>query len=217
MNQQALRYAGWRLKSAGMKPHNKAITLIELLIAISLIAMVIWGASSIDVFSRSQFFIAERKAKVQNEATYVLSHISKQLAESIGDISNPAVTVSYSGGVTSNLSTVIDSNVDGKRTAGDTTVRYCYNSTGCNAAAAAYTIYFNSNISAVPPPAAEILSSHVRFFNASSCDSNPIINCLKINVVTCWDPSEAHKTCGEIDNPSFNVTNSIRMPSVSAN
>ncbi len=201
-----------------MRRHNKAITLIELLIAITLLGMVIWGASSIEVFSRSQFFIADRKAKIQNEASYVLSHVSKQLAESIGDINTPAVTVSYLGSVTRNLTVVIDSDIDGRRTLSDATVKYCYNSTGCkNAAAVPYTIYFNSNFSAVPGPAPEILASHVRFFNVSSCDANPIINCVKIKVVTCWDPSETYKTCGSLDNPSLNITNSIRMPSVSAN
>ncbi len=193
-------------------PNAKAITLIELLVSIVLLGMVVVGLFNIDLFSRQQFLAIDRKAKLQNEAVYALSHISKQLARAIGDVNNPPVTFTYASGMTSVIRATIDATPDGLRNfANDANVSYCYNSTGCNNPAVPYTIYFNSNISASPMPASEILVRHVKFFNATQSG-----NYVTVNVVTCWDPAESSQACGSLGKPAFNMTNFLSMPSVSA-
>jgi Tfp pilus assembly protein PilV len=195
-----------------MKPNNNiGITLIELIVSIILLGMVVVSFFSIDLFSRQQFLATDKRAKLQNEAVYVLSHISKQLTRAIGDVNNLPVNITPSSGITSVIRATIDATPDGMLDfSNDANISYCYNSVGCNHAAVAYSIYFNSNISAASVPAAEILASHVRSFYATQSG-----NCVSVNIVTCWDPAESSQPCGSLDNPAINITNSVSMPSVS--
>ncbi len=202
----------WLPKAKAISQKAKAITLIELIVSMILLGMVVVGFFSIDIFSRQQFLATDRRAKLQNEAVYVFSHISKQLTRAIGDVNNPPVVFTNASGMTSVIRATIDATPDGLRNfANDANVSYCYNSTACNnTVAEPYTIYFNSNISASPIPASEILARHVKFFNATQSG-----NCVTVNVVTCWDPAESSQACGSLDNPAFNMTSSMSMPSVS--
>jgi Tfp pilus assembly protein PilV len=197
-----------------MKPNNnRAITLIELIISVVLLTMVMFGFYGIDIFSRQQFLAADKRAKVQNEANYVLSHISKHLLTAIGDFDNPALTITYNGANTAVIVATNDTSRDGVRNlTTDFNISYCFNSsTGCRSAAPPYTLVFNSNISSGSPPDDEVLASHVRFFNATQNQ-----NFLTLTISTCWQPSGTPKACGTLDNPAMNLTNIIKMPSVSA-
>jgi len=174
------------------------------------------GFYGIDVFSRQQFIATDKRSKIQNEAMYVLSHVSKNLLGAIGDVVDPPLTITPSAGNTATLRATIDSFADGvKNSTNDSNISYCFGSTNCNnAAAAASTVYFNSNISAVAPatvPAAEVLARHVRTFNVTQSG-----NFLTVRITTCWDPAETSQACGTLDNPALNMTNIIKMPSVSA-
>lgn len=192
-----------------LHPNAKAITLIELIVSIILLGMVVIGFFSIDLFSRQQLISTDRNARLQNEAVYVLSHINKQLTMAIGDINTFPLIFTNTSGMTSFIQATIDATPDGLRNfANDANVSYCYNNAGCNHVAVPYTIYYNSNISASTVPPAEMLASHVRYFNA-----NRTGNCVSVIIETCWDPSLT--TCGSLDNPAFNMTGSVSMPSVS--
>ncbi|MCX5708102.1 MAG: prepilin-type N-terminal cleavage/methylation domain-containing protein [Candidatus Omnitrophica bacterium] len=198
-----------------MKPNNnRAITLIELIISVVLLGMVMLGFYGIDMFSRQQFLAADKRSKVQNEANYALSHMSKHLLAAIGDFDNPAVIITSSGANNAKIVATIDSVADGVRntsSGSDCNIGYCFNDAGCNAAAQAYTILFNSNISSSSPPAAEVIARHVRSFNVTQNG-----NYLTMHIITCWQPSGTPKACGTLDNPAMNLTNIIKMPSVSA-
>ena len=199
----------------GMKPsNNRAITLIELIISMILLGMVMLGFYGIDMFSRQQFIATDKRSKVQNEAMFVLSHISKNLLAAIGDFDNPALIITNVSGNTSIIFATIDSSSDGVRNlAYDKNISYCFSSTGCNNTGAplANTMFFNSNINASVPPAAEIIARHVQSFNATLNG-----NYLTMRISTCWQPSGTPRACGTLDNPAMNMTNVIKMPSVSS-
>lgn len=196
-----------------MKPNNnRAITIVELIVSIILLGMIVLGMFSIDLFSREQFLSTDKRIKLQNEAVYVLSHMSKQLSAAIGDVghtNNWAVDFTYSGGVLTSLRAKIDSNANGRRDdATDTEIRYCIGVTTCNNPSAfANTLYFNPKFLPAPASAPEILSSHVTAFAASQ-----VGNCINLNLNVCHDPTQ---TCGTAVNPQYNMETSIKMPSVS--
>ncbi len=74
-----------------MKPNNRGLTIIELIVSVLLLGMIVIGMFSIDIFSRDQFISSDKRVKLQNEAAYVLSHMSKQLASAIGDVGVPPI------------------------------------------------------------------------------------------------------------------------------
>ena len=67
---------------------RKSTTLIELLIAVSLLSVVILAAATFDIASRNFLRASQRKAEVVNDATLVLDHMHKNILSAIGDIHN---------------------------------------------------------------------------------------------------------------------------------
>ena len=76
---------------------NSAITLLELIIAISLLGVVALGFTSIQNFARYHAIGSERRAKVQNELSFVLQHISKNIQRATGDGNNPPIAALANG------------------------------------------------------------------------------------------------------------------------
>lgn len=72
---------------------HKSLTLIELLISLTLFAIIILGVTAFNMGSRFFLESTDRKVKVLNELTFILSHIDKNVLLSLGDINNPAVDV----------------------------------------------------------------------------------------------------------------------------
>lgn len=75
-----------------MMLNAKSVTLVELLIAISLLAVIILGVAAFDLISRELFITSERKTQVLNELTYCLDHLHRKTFEGNGDLANPAIT-----------------------------------------------------------------------------------------------------------------------------
>ena len=69
-----------------MSQRIRGVTLSELLIAIVLMSLVILGFSSIDLFSRHHVIISDRRIKVQNEASFCLEHMAKNVLQGVGNI-----------------------------------------------------------------------------------------------------------------------------------
>ena len=65
---------------------KKAITLIELLIAISLLAAIILGAIAFEMFSRRILRSSERQVALLNDASYALERMTKDALQGIGDV-----------------------------------------------------------------------------------------------------------------------------------
>jgi len=73
-----------------MNPHyNKSVSLVELLIAASLIVLIAVGFTSIDIFSRHHVINAERRVKMQNELAYALETVNKSVARGVVDLAYP--------------------------------------------------------------------------------------------------------------------------------
>lgn len=73
------------------RPYIKAVTLVELLIAVVLISLIALGFSSIDIFSRHHVISADRRAKLQNELAYALEDIQKNVSQGVGNYNDPSL------------------------------------------------------------------------------------------------------------------------------
>src|SRR4030042_3998228 len=205
-----------------MPKNTRAITLLELIIAITLLGVIVIGFSSIELFSRSQTLSADRKAQVQNEAAYVLEHMTKEISRVVGSIINPAVVIISD---TSPLATTfliinIDTNNDGIADSGpwngysyfDETntspnlrnrITYCppLSNVLCQQAA------LNTNTQDISN---KITNFIVNYDNIET-DGDTIDNYLEIELTARWDPALP----SSLDNPEITMRTRIKMPSVS--
>lgn len=198
-----------------MNPHlNRATTLIELLIAISLIGIVILGFSSIDLFSRYQILTSDKRAKVQNEVSYVLEHKIKEIINGIGDVNQTTVdtTTKISGDPA--IRVWVDANSNGKRDAypDDHQIAYRYRSSGTER----HQIWYyavcrgaNCNQSGSTDP--EVIARSISAAPTYGLTGNY----LSVEITGCWDPAEATTKCGTSDNPTVTMKTRIKMPAVS--
>lgn len=69
----------------------RGLTLLELMIAIVLMGMLVLGFYSIDLFSRYHVISSDKRAKLQNEISYALEYMSKQVQQSMGDVNKPPI------------------------------------------------------------------------------------------------------------------------------
>ena len=67
---------------------KKTITLIELIIAVSLLAVMVLGAVSFDAASGGFLRSSERKTQVLNELTHIANHFSSYISLATGDKNN---------------------------------------------------------------------------------------------------------------------------------
>lgn len=69
---------------------KKAVTLIELILAIALMGVVILGVTSFDLGSRRFLQASERKTQALNEVTLLMDRISKDALLAVGSRNAPA-------------------------------------------------------------------------------------------------------------------------------
>jgi Tfp pilus assembly protein PilV len=74
-----------------MPDNESGITLIELIIAIVLMSLVLLGFFSIELFSNHHVISSDRRAKVQNEISYAIEHMSKYVQMSNGNFAGNAI------------------------------------------------------------------------------------------------------------------------------
>ncbi|MCX7927543.1 MAG: prepilin-type N-terminal cleavage/methylation domain-containing protein [Candidatus Omnitrophica bacterium] len=184
----------------------KSVTLIELIIALTIFTMVILGFLSIDVFSRYQLLSSDRRAKLQNEAAFILDHMTKTLSTVIGSVVEEPVNLTQVSGTTQQVIGFID-NGSGIRST-NANVSYCYNTTSCQAGTYILSFQRPAGTGAV-----ETLSTHVNFFSANLVNRNQ----LNVNISLCWDPDNQPHPCGTMDNPAISMNTTIRFPGVSIN
>jgi Tfp pilus assembly protein PilW len=63
---------------------KKTITLVELILAMSLLGVIVFAATSIDITARRFFRASDLTAEVVNEASYVMEHIQKHASQAHG-------------------------------------------------------------------------------------------------------------------------------------
>lgn len=219
-----------------MKKSKRSFTLVELIIAIVLIGFLILSYFSIDIFTRTHAIENERRAALQNAASFVIEHMKKTLSGSavrsgaVGGVGFPALTFGNIGGDPAILAWV-DVNMDGQQNAGDKQVVYQYHT-------ATYEIWYYDNYTD-SPLVYEVLTkkkpgsanSFIRpdFSRIDSGDftqdttqirydlSSPanLTNYFDLQIVTCWDAAEATNACGTLYNPIVTMRARISMPEVS--
>ena len=75
---------------------KKTLTLIELIIAITLMGIVIMGGMSIYYSGQEIFTSSDRKLTVLNDFAYVVEMIHKDVSMASGDASNPGISLDLS-------------------------------------------------------------------------------------------------------------------------
>ena len=187
---------------------KRSVTLIELIIAIILVAVIILGVNGVSYFSHNHAISADRRAKVQNDISYCLDRISKEGLKAIGNEtifgSNTVVLV------VPNLSIAffIDGNSDGRKdTTNDYWVKYTYNSSN-------YQLSYCSNCGSSSLCAScntEILSGKITAFKPTK--DFTLGNHVEVEISGRWDPVKSPS----IDNPEVKMRAAIQLPSVSTN
>jgi hypothetical protein len=190
-----------------MKAHyNKSVSLVELLIASTLIILIAVGFTGIDIFSRHHVINAERRVKMQNELAYTLETVNKAVTRGIGDYNNPPLALLANG-----FQVRVDDNSPGTpRDYGDDTL-------------VNFTLSGNDLKYQVGAGPEEILASHILpGVNFGSLPPNPADGfyiqlsnndtMLEIALVARWKPNEA----SSIDNPQVSMKSNISARSSAA-
>lgn len=209
---------------------NQSVTLIELLIAIVLLSVIVLGFFSIDTFSRFHLASSDKRAQIQNEASFVLEHMSKTISQGIGDETNPsgnpssrAVDTATIGGDTA-IQVWIDYNQNGRREAEPTDRRIAYRFRDASAPPSdRYQVWYcpectNGPCTNCSPGwgtiAENTLSKKIRT-NGFTPSYNAGNNYAEVDITACADPDGTPFACGTSDNPTVNMKTRINMPAVS--
>lgn len=171
---------------------NKALTLMELVVAISLVGVIILGAASFDIGSRQMFKSSEGKTQVINEAALILDQIAKDALTGIGDIAHPAITI------TGSVFNITHDDGDGVWEGTDPIISYTFNS-------GAHTL-----TRSIGGGTAETLSNKVMNF----VPSLPGDNTADITVTLRRHPTLAVDT---FSNPEVTMQSNVEVPAWSVN
>jgi hypothetical protein len=221
----------------------KSVTLIEVLIAMITFSIIILYFTAIESIGRSDLLNADRRAKVQNEAIFLLEHITKNITGTgarggaigntvIGDTSiNGQIPVKIDSATfgdnalfvwTDYLDPITPTNI-GKRDTGDKQIAYRYRPDTASPTTDRYQMWYYDNYTNYPDSPEVITGNRIRGDFDSNCSANhtcvtydPSKNYLYIQVTACWDPTEpaALGNCGTAKNPQITVQARTNMPAV---
>lgn len=190
-----------------------AVTLLELLIAIILLGLVAIGIFSFDLFGGFHVTTTDRRAQIQNDAAYVLEHMSKEIAKAIGnekiDGANSVIDTSNIGSYTA-IQVYIDANQNGQRD--DYWMAYRFRNNGGDKFQMQYCSRCQNRPCNTCQANWEILSRKIFAFTPLKQD-----NYAEIQVTACSDPASTTWSCGTSDNPQVTMRTRILMPAVSTN
>lgn len=197
----------------------QALTLTELLITLVLISVIIFALSNIDVFSRFQVTSADRRAKVQNEASLVLEHIAKRLSQAAGNemLTGPNTVIytvendSPAGDDDNNRLNFFSGSQDAGYWRG-----YRYRNTGQNKN---QILYCDSCTSSTCDTCSVIATNIVGFmpFKPNDAGGRLNTNAIPVSVRACWDASGTSGALGSAENPCVTLNTRLVMPMVSTN
>jgi len=208
-----------------MKP-VRAVTLLELLIAIILFSTIAIGFYSIDSFSRNQVISSQNQAQVQNEASIALAHITKEVMRGIGStvhLTDPTVEDRIpvkTDNVASDTALWVYVDVaadgvlagDGKwGTAGADRWRvYRFRDAGAGIGDR-YQLWYYPNYTDPSGPY-EVIARNISAFSVATSQ-----NYVSVTITACLDPSGSAYACGTMKNPQVTMSTKIKIPAVSLN
>jgi len=208
---------------------NSGLTLIELLIALCLFALIVVAFSSIDTFSRYHLMSSDRRVKLQNDVSYILEHMAKEISKAIGnrgitgqnpiDLTNIAGDTAIKVCVDGNpYATPVPISPNGRWDANDRQIAYRYRTSGNLGERYQfwyYAVCSGPNCNQSGTTSHEVLSSKISDF---TCTSTPTDNYVDIQVTACWDPATAVSPYnGTPNNPCVTMHNRIDMPGLTTN
>lgn len=165
--------------------NNRAVTLLELVIAISLFGLVFLSVSTLDLFSRTQFLKIDLRTQLQNELSPALEDIRKGIMRGVGDATNESVRFPFAN----TMDTRIDINCMPWGTgctpgnyADDVWQRYSYNSSMHS-----IRFYPDASVNSYRVLSAKIL-------NASFSRSPSNYGMIIINVTARTDPTKSESS-----------------------
>lgn len=184
--------------------HRSGITLMELLIAIVLLSVVVLAVSSIDLFSRYHVITSDRRARLQNELSYTLEHMTKEISKAVGNrqVQNPINITTIQG--YPGIAIYTDSDRNGQA---DLWIAYIfYNVTPY------YEIRYCSNCSDGWCSTCNILplTTIARRIQTFTPADNNLTNYIDVNITGRWQPA----LDVSVDNPEITMRTRIKMPSV---
>gem|GEM_PF-750067 len=220
----------------------KAITLTELLLAVSLLSIIILYFATLEDIGTKDVRNQDRKAKVQNEVAYVLEHMAKEAKRAIGHRNmslaiwgfplvgfNP-VGVTTSGGNTY-FKVWIDYNNDGHWDfPNDRVIAWCFEPgnrrvtyydicnglNDCSLSGSSSPELMSNRITSVTFTPASITFAQI--FGTPPPIQN---NYIQVSVTGCYDSTPRGVlllgACGTLNNPQVTMRTTINMPSVSVN
>jgi Tfp pilus assembly protein PilV len=203
---------------------SKSVTLFELLMAFTLISVMLLGFSSIELFSRSQVFTSTKRLQAQNDAGFILEHMSREISKTIGAWAVSGQTPLYNNniGTDTTIEYYVDYNASHPKFTGNGKDRRvdglegdCWRAFRLNSTT--YQMWYCPSCSdsacATCTPAwgttDNILSSKIKTFTPTFSSS---INYFNVTIVSCWNPAAP----SSVDNPCITMSARIDMPSVSA-
>lgn len=223
-----------------MKPRFiKSATLVELLVCIIVLAVFVLILNIVDLFSHTHVVTSDRRAKIQNDISYVMEHHLKELSKAIGNTvidgsANIVVTGTFYGDDRAAIKSYIDSGIqnpdgtyqpgDGQRgTSTDRWISYRVRSDTAVPTSERYQVWFCPNCTD-----SSCIMCNPAWGSASNVLGNRVINAtyayadnyVDISLTGCWDPQNtsdaAFGPCGASNkNPTVVMKARIKMPAVS--
>lgn len=191
-----------------MSKKNSGLTLLELLIAMSILAIIVLGFASIDIFANRQVLSSNKRIKLQNDMSLILGYMTKDLKRAIGNTAisgQEPITIDSAGTRIYVDAGSTSDEAPGNGIRGDQRDHYvCYNLDG-----ASHGLRYYRNYSTSPPGSYEVLSNKIAYFLTSLTSGN---NTLSVEIRARWDPSSSVT----VDNPEISMKNIVNMPSVSS-
>lgn len=210
-----------------MKSISRAVSLIELILGLVLLSLIVLALNNVTYFGNFQLSSANRRTKMQNDATFVLAHMAKYIGRAIGDFSNPAI-VAYADN--KGIRVKIDSNGNGIRDddATDLWVAYRHEEIGFPATDSEIRFYSNAGTGLSPAGTYEQLARHVVITNLAEpaelwglafyinldLPGHLLENSLEVSVNFRWYPNQAAQVSS---NPQIYMRSAIILHSVSTN
>ncbi|MCU0665760.1 MAG: prepilin-type N-terminal cleavage/methylation domain-containing protein [Candidatus Omnitrophica bacterium] len=211
---------------------NRSVTLLELLMSLLIMSIVLAALTSINTFINHNALSSDRRSKLQNEVSYTLEHMTKEIGKARGnEVASGAgkvlaITASASAGgqVIRFLANDNDYAVPGNWAAylyipqgypNSYQIRYCEKcaDTDCNSCS------FPASWAALP--ANYIIARKVKVFVPDKpmindpSDQRLNQNYFSVRITSCWDPALASPPDGTSENPCITMETRMKMPSVS--
>jgi len=194
---------------------RKALTLIELLLAASLMGLIMVTAASIEVDIRNYYFASDREAQLQLRLSSTLEHMAKRIHTAVGDVNNvPVESYSDNRGIMIWVDTPANPGVRdhriGYRHEGNL-LRFCNNV--ANPGNPALDTWENIAVNILTTDFAQPVNTWGLVIDYDPVVANGRINVLTITLRNRFNPANTVS----LDNPQVELTTYLHMPSVSVN